>query len=436
MPDAACGQFLETALSSSLSSVKPDVLEFALCMAREAGAAAALLERAELTLCARRKLSLSLVAMLERLSLDPLLLAQANILDVRSVAAADVTALQDVLGSAGAERLRVAAQKELAIEAGALAVPFAQLTVGARIGSGSHGVVYAVELKGLDGSAWTCGSCTLRHEGELSALAACSLCATPRLAPTAETKQLALKRVSLAGLSDAERYDVLRTMRRDFRSLLRLSHANIVRLCGAVTDEADSIGLLMECAPHGSLRMLLNNSPARVVGDVPVQLKLAAGIAAGMAHLHSEGVLHHDLKSDNVLLFDGLVPKLADFGLAVTVGGSTLSTMRAGAGTITHIAPEQLDEVFTQASEVYSFAIVLWEMQHGARPWAGKTPAQITRAVDRGQRPAVSVEDGVLRQLMTELWAHEADDRPSFADIDARLQAATRTFATSKFKKQ
>ena len=53
-----------------------------------------------------------------------------------------------------------------------------------------------------------------------------------------------------------------------------------------------------------------------------------------------------------MLLFDGLLPKLADFGLAVIAGGSTLHTLRAAAGTITHTAPEQLDVVFSFASAV------------------------------------------------------------------------------------
>ena len=72
-------RFLGTALGSPLSSVDANVLEFALCMAREAGVAAALLEHAELTLRARRGLSAALGAMLEQLSLDPLPLAKVDI---------------------------------------------------------------------------------------------------------------------------------------------------------------------------------------------------------------------------------------------------------------------------------------------------------------------------------------------------------------------
>ena len=131
-----------------------------------------------------------------------------------------------------------------------------------------------------------------------------------------------------------------------------------------------------------------------------------------MAFLHAQTppVLHHDLKSDNVLLFDGadgqLVPKLTDFGLAVNLGGSSASlrSHHGGAGTVAYQAPEQLedDEIF-EASEAYSFAVVLLELQHGGRPWAGRPAGYITRRVcDREERPPEvgSLADSFLKQLM------------------------------------
>ena len=61
-----------------------------------------------------------------------------------------------------------------------------------------------------------------------------------------------------------------------------------------------TLGLLLERADRGSLRALLNDSPAEVVDVEAVQLRLAAGIASGMEYLHAHNVLHHDLKSANV----------------------------------------------------------------------------------------------------------------------------------------
>ena len=132
----------------------------------------------------------------------------------------------------------------------------------------------------------------------------------------------AFKSISLRGTTAGQRAELVRSARREILNLRRLSHSNIVQLVGAVMDVEDSVGLILELAPHGSLRKLLDSKPAEVVGIQPVQLRLAAGIAAGMAFLHAlppprGPLLHHDLKSANVLLFNsdlGPVPKLADFG--------------------------------------------------------------------------------------------------------------------------
>ena len=277
-------------------------------------------------------------------------------------------------------------------------MPLARLTIGERLGRGSFGTVDAVQLDGAS---------------------------------------LALKRISLAGTAAHERARLVAGARRDFRALRQLVHAHVVELHGVVLDETDSIGLLLERAPHGSLRTLLDASPAAVVGEEHVQLRLAAGIASGMAFLHAQTppVLHHDLKSDNVLLFDGadgqLVPKLTDFGLAVNVGGSTASlrTHHGGAGTVAYKAPEQFDDEFSEASEPYSFAVVLLELQHGGRPWAGRTETYIMRRVCLSEeRPpeAGSLPDSFLKQLMIECWAQAPADRPSFAAIDGRCGARSR----------
>ena len=225
-------------------------------------------------------------------------------------------------------------------------------------------------------------------------------------------------------------------------ALSRLVHPHVVRLHGVVVDEAESIGMLIELAPRGSLRDVLDNTPAEVVGRAAVQMELAKGIAAAMAFLHAQAplVLHHDLKSANVLVFDtggALRAKLTDFGLSLTASGSSLAgTVRAGGGTAAYQAPEQFDGTFTAASEVYSFAIILWELLHGGRPWDGKTPAAIMRAVDRGQRLEVTAAAGGLHELMCDCWVAEPSARPTFAGVEVRLATASRTFETSAFKRR
>jgi serine/threonine protein kinase len=412
---------LLSASAGSLTSLDPSVLRFALSQAQQHGVAASDLEAAELRLRAHKELDHSLLALLERLGIDPIPLVRTT--SLRSVAAvADGGHLDELRASLG--RLKASVLHEAAKQAAVVVAPSAEqlevsigeVTIGVRVGAGSFGVVHAVDHRG---------------------------------------SQLALKRIHLAGLPAPMRDDLLRSAKREVRALSRYAHENIVRLCGIVVDEVDSIGLLMELAPRGSLRDLLDKDHTTVVVSSPTtQIELAAGIAAAMDFLHSQEppVMHHDLKSGNVLIFERagvggagagddaaggsaggsaggrLVPKLADFGLSLTGEGSTIathSTKRAGAGTIAYKAPEQFDDDFSAQSEVYSFAIIVWELLHGSRPWVGKTEMAIMRALDKGKRPEVKVgADGALCKLMLECWAQEPDERPSFAAVCRRLAAA------------
>ena len=122
-----------------------------------------------------------------------------------------------------------------------LEVASARLAIGERLGGGSFGRVHAVTLDG----------------GE----------------------RLALRRVSLAGLPPAQRDETLRAAKREIRALSRLVHLYIVRLYGVVVDEEGSVGMLLELAPRGSLRDLLDTSPAEVVGREAVQMELATSVA-------------------------------------------------------------------------------------------------------------------------------------------------------------
>ena len=93
------------------------------------------------------------------------------------------------------------------------------------------------------------------------------------------------------------------------------------------------------------------------------------------------------------------------------------------------MAPELLeDNVFTEKGDVYSFAIVLWEIWDGGIPWAGLKPPQIIRKViDKRERPAVP--EGMpddLREVMCRSWAHEPAARPTFHDLSAQLRASSR----------
>ena len=120
-----------------------------------------------------------------------------------------------------------------------------------------------------------------------------------------EGDMLAAKRMDL-GMQRDDRTELEMELTREFRALHKLTHSNIVQMLGVVVDHPDWICLIMELADMGSLRQMLDRTPDAIVGKLPVQTSLAYDIASGLAHCHSTKplpMLHHDIKSANVLLF-------------------------------------------------------------------------------------------------------------------------------------
>ncbi|KAG5186775.1 kinase-like domain-containing protein, partial [Tribonema minus] len=118
-------------------------------------------------------------------------------------------------------------------------------------------------------------------------------------------------------------------------------------------------------------------------------------VTRGVAFLHASKVLHGDLKSPNILIFDNMRAKLTDFGLAkVTSAASTCATAAGAAspkGTWAWMAPEiGAGARHTAAADVFSGAMVMFELLSGRVPFhACANPVQVALAVARGERPPV-----------------------------------------------
>lgn len=158
------------------------------------------------------------------------------------------------------------------------------------------------------------------------------------------------------------------------------------------------------------------NPPMQVIIDT------CKDIARGMKYLHDNGIVHGDLKCDNVLLQSshvdtkGFTAKVADFGLSRKLGQSThLSTKSFG--TITHMPPELLlDGHLSSKVDIYSFGVIMWELETGQTPFKDLRYAEVMRAIIvEGKRPQFepdTQEDYVaLAQLC---WDRDPQRRPSF----------------------
>ena len=174
--------------------------------------------------------------------------------------------------------------------------------------------------------------------------------------------------------------------RREGRTAAKLSHPNIVQVYDAGEGEfegEEASFIVMEYVSGGDLKALVDRG-----GALPgVMLsRLGADAAAGLVHAHERGVIHRDIKPQNVLLDEHGSPKLTDFGVARALdeghyaGASSTSSYQ---GTVAYSSPEQLRrEEVTAGSDVYSLGAVLYYAAVGEPPFGGGPLEIVTQQMD------------------------------------------------------
>jgi eukaryotic-like serine/threonine-protein kinase len=184
----------------------------------------------------------------------------------------------------------------------------------------------------------------------------------------------------LSPTADLERF------RREARSLAGLAHENVMRVFDYGEDDAGPF-MALEWLPGGTLEDRL----AAAALPPAETARIATGIAAGLAHLHSRGLVHRDLKPANVLFDVEGRPKLGDFGLARhALGAGTLTEAGTVLGTAAYISPEQASgEPAGPASDVYSFGVILFRMLTGALPFVSDDALRLIELHRNEPPPAV-----------------------------------------------
>jgi serine/threonine protein kinase len=217
-----------------------------------------------------------------------------------------------------------------------------------------------------------------------------------RATDTRLDREVAIKVLPAEVTADEERQQ---RFRQEALLAAAFNHPNIA----TVHDVGEQDGvtfIVMELVRGESLRSLVRDTPL----DIGRAVDIAIGIAAGLARAHREGVLHRDLKPDNVVLTDDGVPKILDFGLGKLIGDAepfgdgpapeaptaTIQTSpqltRAGQviGTLAYMSPEQVHGRPVDArSDVFSFGVLLYEVLSGRRPFEGDSNMDTATAILR-----------------------------------------------------
>jgi TolB-like protein/tetratricopeptide (TPR) repeat protein len=209
--------------------------------------------------------------------------------------------------------------------------------------------------------------------------------------------------------------------KREISTAARLQHAHIVPLLSA----GDAGGLPWFSMPFvegDTLRARLKS------GELPLGevVRTLRDVASALAYAHGRGVVHRDIKPDNILVADG-VASVTDFGVAKAIAeagagqGATLTSVGVALGTPAYMAPEQVaaDERTDHRADIYALGLVGYEMLSGHNPFAGRG-VQATFAAQMSETPAPieslrTSTPPALARLVARCMAKSAADRPQSA---------------------
>jgi serine/threonine protein kinase len=170
--------------------------------------------------------------------------------------------------------------------------------------------------------------------------------------------------------------EMVERFRREVQTLAALNHVNIAQLHTAFYYQ-NQLAMVMELVPGETLRDLC----ARAAITLPHALAYVAQVLDALAYAHRLGVVHRDIKPSNVMISDGGVVKLLDFGIAVTGVGSDLTRAGYLLGSLNYMSPEQIGgSKAGPRSDVYSVGVTLYELLTGELPIKGANNYEIMMA--------------------------------------------------------
>jgi len=230
-------------------------------------------------------------------------------------------------------------------------------------------------------------------------------------------RQCALAFMSATSLEESDR----ERLEREARAMARLgAHAHVVTVFD-VGEEDGRPFIVSEFVGGGDLRGALRNgplAPERVVA-------IARDVLDALGFVHRNGLVHRDLKPDNVWMTDGGRAKLGDFGIALVADRPRLSVTGALLGTPAYMPPEQLQgERVDGRSDLYALGCMLHELATGRPLFDGALMAVLSQQLYAQPTPASELNPAVprgLERFILRLVAKNRDDRPATAE-DARAE--------------
>ncbi|KAK8843106.1 hypothetical protein M9Y10_025297 [Tritrichomonas musculus] len=241
-------------------------------------------------------------------------------------------------------------------------------------------------------------------------------------------------------VEDEEAFNKLRNSMREFGALTSISHPSICRAIGMNTSEKveentsnkdsdydyneededergernkkekTTIALFLEYLPF-KLKDVLKSD---IMNDT-LRVKICIEVAFGMKHLHQSGMIHRDLKIDNIMLNSILEAKIIDFDL-VHIDDKDDQSLTKGVGTLDYMSPEMLNnEKYDNKTDVYSYGIVVFVLLTGHLPKQNMTDKMNKKPIKFPRHSSSLTSEGI--EVINKCTAFEPKDRPSFSEI-------------------
>ena len=232
-------------------------------------------------------------------------------------------------------------------------------------------------------------------------------------------REVALKVLSEAGLDKK----ALARFRRESRVLARLKHPNVVTLY-EITQRQGVPCIVMELVEGKNLHQA---SPP----DIPHAVEITVQMCAALEHAHQQGVVHRDIRPENVLITHSGLVKVLDFGLARVLGQSSITSSGELVGSPLYMSPEQArGGAVDHRADLYSLGVVLYELVTGRLPFQGDGWAVVRAHMDDLPPPPRLVNPAVplaLEHVILKLLAKSPEARfPSAAAVQEALEELLR----------
>ncbi len=234
-------------------------------------------------------------------------------------------------------------------------------------------------------------------------------------------EQVALK---VLRISDGDQSPMERFLR-EVKMARKISHPNVVKVYDLGTWKEHKY-ITMEYIDGINLEQWVR---LRAKLDLEAALELTVDIAGGIASAHALGIIHRDVKPQNILLQDGVVPKILDFGIARSSGGVELTTAGFVMGSPKYMSPEQVQALpLDLRSDIYSLGVLMYFIFTGREPFVGDTPAVIAhKHIGEHPRPPRELNPEIpewLERVILRAMSKDRDERhASMHDLIAALKA-------------